>query len=100
MGLMLQAPYESNAFWRTVWALTRWTGSPIATLSYTLWNIKVTGKCAMMIDMATKYGEFPDRDSQFAQMRDSLYILGVMNQCTCRILSMQGSWFNTMFRHH
>ena len=35
----------------------------------------------MMVDMATPYDEFPDQDSQFAQMRDSLYILSVMNQC-------------------
>ena len=35
----------------------------------------------MMVDMATSYDEFPSEDSQFAQMRDSLYILSVMNQC-------------------
>lgn len=35
----------------------------------------------MMVDMATPYHEFPDQDSHFAQMRDSLYILSVMNQC-------------------
>lgn len=34
-----------------------------------------------MVDMATPYDEYPDQDSQFAQMRDSLYILSVMNQC-------------------
>ncbi len=81
IGLLLQAPYESNEFRRTLRALARWIGSPIASLSYTLWNIKVTGKCALMVDMATKYGEIPCQDSQFAQMRDSLYLLSVMNQC-------------------
>ena len=35
----------------------------------------------MMVDMATPYDEFVKEDSQFAQMRDSLYILSVMNQC-------------------
>ena len=35
----------------------------------------------MMVDMATQYDDFPDADSHFAQMRDSLYILSVMNQC-------------------
>ena len=34
-----------------------------------------------MVDMATQYDEYPDADSHFAQMRDSLYILSVMNQC-------------------
>lgn len=81
IGLLLQAPYESNEFWQTLWALARWMGSPVASLSYVLWNIKVTSKCAMMVDMATTYDEIPDEGSQFAQLRDSLYILSVMNQC-------------------
>ena len=35
-----------------------------------------------MVDMATPYDEVPEEeDSQFAKMRDSLYILSVMNQC-------------------
>lgn len=89
IGLLLQAPYESNEFWRTLRALARWLGNPIASLSYTLWNIKVTSKCALMVDMATKYEnipglydeEAPGQRSQFAQIRDSMYILSVMNQC-------------------
>ena len=81
IGLILQAPFESNANVRTLLALARWIGNPIASISYVLWNIKVTGKCAMMVEMATKYDEFPDASSRFAQMRDSLYILSVMNQC-------------------
>ena len=35
----------------------------------------------MMVDMATQYDEYSDADSHVAQMRDSLYILSVMNQC-------------------
>ena len=35
----------------------------------------------MMVDMATAYNEVPGEGSHFAQMRDSLYILSVMNQC-------------------
>ena len=81
IGLILQAPFESNENFRTFLALARWIGNPIASVSYVLWNIKVTGKCAMMVEMATKYDEFPDASSRFAQMRDSLYILSVMNQC-------------------
>ena len=53
----------------------------MSSLSYLLWNIKVAGKCALMVDMATKYEEFPDEDSEFSVMRDSLFILSVMNQC-------------------
>lgn len=81
LGLLLQAPYESNEFRRTFWLLVRWIGNPIAALSYTLWNIKVTSKCALMVDMATNYQHVPRQGSQFAQIRDSLYILSVMNQC-------------------
>ena len=51
IGLMLQAPFESNAFFKTIYAIARWTGSPIASLSYVLWNIKVTSRCALMVDM-------------------------------------------------
>ena len=81
LGLLLQAPYESNAFLDTVFATARWVGSPIASLSYILWNIKVTGKCALLVDMATPYEDIPEEEySQFAQMRDSFYILSVMNQ--------------------
>lgn len=89
VGLLLQAPYESNDFWRTLRALARWLGNPVASLSYTLWNIKVTSKCALMVDMATNYEHIPGlydegapgQLSQFAQIRDSMYILSVMNQC-------------------
>jgi hypothetical protein len=80
-GLLLQAPWESNRFWRTFFALIRWMGSPMSSLSYVLWNIKVTGKCALMVDMAVPFNEVPwDDDSEFSQMRDAFYILAVMNQ--------------------
>jgi len=48
IGILLQAPFESNAFWDTCFAIARWAGSPIASLSYVLWNIAVSGKCALM----------------------------------------------------
>ena len=80
IGLLIQAPWETNKFIPTVRALGRWVGSPIATLSYTLWNVKVIGKCALMLDMAVGYDEKPDQDSSFGEMRDSLYTLSVMNQ--------------------
>ena len=81
VGLLLQAPYESNKNWSTVLALARWLGNPIAGMSYTFWNIRVIGRCALMVDMATPYDDVPGPDSQFAQIRDSLYLLSVMNQC-------------------
>lgn len=83
-GLLVQAPYESNKAWQTILALCRWSGSPIAALSYILWNIKVTGKCALMVDMATKYEEYPEQGSEFSMMRDALYILCIMNQYSAK----------------
>jgi len=80
MGMLLQAPFESNQFRKTMYALCRWVGSPIASLSYVLWNVKVTSKCALLVDMATRYEEVPDEEPEFSQMRDSSYILSVMNQ--------------------
>jgi hypothetical protein len=80
VGTLLQAPFESNATKRTFLALARWVGSPIASLSYVLWNIKVSAKAALMVDMAVKYDETPDRKTDFGSMRDSMYLLLVMNQ--------------------
>jgi len=57
----------------------------MAALSYILWNIKVTGKCALMVDMSTRYDEYPREPSEFSYMRDSLYILCIMNQYTPRL---------------
>jgi hypothetical protein len=47
IGILLQAPFESNAFYRTLKAINRWIGSPMASLAYILWNIEVSGKCAL-----------------------------------------------------
>jgi hypothetical protein len=47
LGTLLQAPFESNAFWRTVKAINRWIGSPISSLACILWDIEVSGKCAL-----------------------------------------------------
>lgn len=84
VGTLLQAPFESNATRRTMLAITRWVGSPIASLSYVLWNIKVSAKAALMVDMAVKYDETPDRKTDFGSMRDSMYLLLVMNQYTLK----------------
>lgn len=88
VGTLLQAPFESNAARRTFLAITRWIGSPIASLSYVLWNIKVSAKAALMVDMAVKFDETPDRKSDFGSMRDSMYLLLVMNQYTIRSSAM------------
>ncbi len=80
VGLLLQAPFESNAKKRTFLAIIRWLGSPIASLSYILWNVRVTAKSSLIVDMCVPYHEFPDADSDFAEIRDSFGILSFMNQ--------------------
>lgn len=48
VGVLLQAPFTSNQFWETMFSLARWVGNPMASLSYVLWNIRVSGRCAMI----------------------------------------------------
>jgi hypothetical protein len=85
VGILLQAPFTSNAFWETIFSMARWVGSPMASLSYILWNIKVSGKCALLVDLATPYdGKIADRDTDFASIRDSFYLLMTMNQYTMK----------------
>jgi hypothetical protein len=82
IGILLQAPFESNNTKGTLLSLLRWLGSPIGSLSYIFWNIKVSGKAALIVDMATRYNELPGEKSDFSGIRDSFYILSVMNQYT------------------
>ena len=88
IGTLLQAPFESNEARRTILAITRWVGSPIASLSYVLWNIKVSAKAALMVDMAVKYDGAPGLGTDFDSMRDSMYLLLVMNQYTLKPTAM------------
>lgn len=109
MGSLLQLPFESNQFWKTILAIIRWAGSPIASLSYVLWNIKVIGKCALLSDLSTNFDDRlaprrekhikdtsdvenkstaedePEHMQPMREMRDSLYILAVMNQFEIKI---------------
>lgn len=47
LGTLLQAPFESNAFWRTVKATNRWVGSPMSSMAAILCDIDVSGRCAL-----------------------------------------------------
>lgn len=72
IGLIVTAPYEGNAKLKTLLLICRYIGSPLASLSYILWNIKVTGKCGLIVDMATAFDEIPGPDTAFGSIRDSL----------------------------
>ncbi|CAI6333681.1 unnamed protein product [Periconia digitata] len=81
LGTLLQAPFESNAFWRTIKAINRWIGSPVSSLTFILWDIQISGNCALFVDMATPYeAPIPNEDSEFSSIRDSFYILMNLNQ--------------------
>ncbi|PWW77962.1 hypothetical protein C7212DRAFT_342381 [Tuber magnatum] len=80
VGLVLQAPFESNNPRQTMFLVFRWVGSPIASMMYILWNMRVTRKCAIMVDRSIGVNERPRQASSFAALRDSLYLLSVMNQ--------------------
>lgn len=73
LALLVVAPYGANSPPKdTFQYLFRLVGSPVATLAYIFWNIKVTGKCALMVDMATPYEQIPSLESEYSDMRDSL----------------------------
>lgn len=55
LGNLLQAPFESNAFWRTVKLIARYLGSPIMGLTYILWNIEISGKCALFGESFSRF---------------------------------------------
>lgn len=81
IGLIVQMPWESNHRFHTMLMIFRWMGSPFASLTYILWNIRVMARCATMVDLACP-AHFTDTDeeSMFAKARDSFSILAVMNQ--------------------
>ncbi|KAF2446226.1 hypothetical protein P171DRAFT_511977 [Karstenula rhodostoma CBS 690.94] len=47
LGTLLQAPFESNAFWWTVKAINRWVDSPMSSMASILYHVEVSGKCAL-----------------------------------------------------
>lgn len=91
IGVLLQAPFESINIPATCLLVFRWMGNPIASMAYILWNIKVIGKCAIMVDMSIPCGAFriksasyvnlsAEQEQKYRDVRDSLYILSAMNQ--------------------
>ena len=80
LGVLVGAPFEPNQTWETVKLLCRWLGSPFICLSYILWNVKITSRSCLLLDMSVPYDYVPEENGDFAQLRDSLYILSVMNQ--------------------
>ena len=89
VGVLLLAPYQSSEFQKSPWALVRWIGSPIASLSSILWNIKVIRKCALLSDISASFNmnfaKLEKKEWYIRNMldkRDLLYIFSVMSQYT------------------
>ncbi|PUU81424.1 hypothetical protein B9Z19DRAFT_971741, partial [Tuber borchii] len=82
VGLVLQAPFESNNFLQTMFVVFRWVGSPIVSMMCIFWNMKVTRKCAIIVDMSVGGDWYPPWLSRisFVELRDSFYLLSVINQ--------------------
>ncbi|PWW77969.1 hypothetical protein C7212DRAFT_175495 [Tuber magnatum] len=93
VSLVLQAPFESNNFRQTMFLVFRWVGSPMVSMMYIFWNMKVTRKCAIMVEMSLGKDEHPQAPSNFSGLRDSFYLLSVINQYElniCTQLQEQG----------
>lgn len=77
----MQVPWLSNAFLANMLYLFRLLGSPVSSLSYPLWNINVTGRCAMLVDMSVGYRELPSNErGYYSSIRDSFTVLVNINQ--------------------
>ena len=101
VGLILQAPFESNSFRQTMFVVFRWVGSPIVSMMCIFWNMKVTRRCAIMVDMSVERDEYPcPRETPvFAQLRDSFYLLSVINQYELNIdKQLEESQIETILR--
>ncbi|KAK5106894.1 hypothetical protein LTS08_001017 [Lithohypha guttulata] len=94
-GLLLQAPFDSNDAMGTFWAISRWVGGPMASLTYILWNMRSSANCAAFLDKATRRNDIPEAEignekdgkqrSDFASYRDAFFLLSVMNQFTINL---------------
>ncbi len=113
--LLLQLPLESNQVWATFFMLARWLGNPCVAIGGSLSNIRITSRCATLLDqsvsdtMLPRYTATVERShrdilacaarwvdggdgapasqsaplhgvNSFSHLRDSLYILTVLNQ--------------------
>jgi hypothetical protein len=57
IGLLLQAPWESNVpAWRSLLLAFRWIGNPIASLTCTLWNISVSSSSGSQEEASADVG--------------------------------------------
>lgn len=82
LGMLLSAPFVSNEFRNTMRATFRWTGSSIMSLKQVFCSLELNSNCCRWLDMSVKFQDYPGQDSRFGKMRDSLYLLSLLNQYT------------------
>lgn len=82
LGLLLSAPFVSNEFRNTMRATFRWTGSSITSLKQVLCSLELNYKCCRWLDMSVNFQGYPAQDTKFGKLRDSLYLLSLLNQYT------------------
>ena len=82
LSLAVTASYVSNDSSGTFWATARWFGSPLSALTQTIISLQTGGKCASVVRLAMEPGAIIEEGSDFAEIRDSFYLLGAMNQFT------------------
>ena len=78
--MLLSAPFVSNQFRNSLMAVVRWFGSPVICLAHVLWNLEMSSKCCRLVDMSFGYDEYPEQASEFGRLRDSMYLLSLLNQ--------------------
>jgi hypothetical protein len=78
--MFLLAPFEPRQTRNAILSTIRWLGSPFMSMWSILCNVQVTGRCAHMVDMSVPYHTAIEDGTEASDFRDSILILGTMNQ--------------------
>lgn len=84
-GILLAAHFASNDFRRTIVECGDGLGSPIIAVTHTFWNIRLTPRMCVLLDIVTDFDVYPNGGSKCSCVQDSFFILSVMNQYTMTI---------------
>ena len=92
LSLTTQAPFSSNKTRSAIFELARWLGSPISSLACILININATRRCASLLGKLRPNIRVGG-EAEFRDLRDSLYLLSIMNQyAVSREIPQSESW--------
>jgi hypothetical protein len=92
VGLLLQAPWESNVpAWRALLLVFRWIGNPIASLTCTLWNISVSPTSPVGISVLNLF--WKRAGSVSASVSASALHCSLLMSAACPVCSINIFWF-------